>query len=452
MKKNSGINRREFLLRSALGGAAAGVGLASNMSNAAPKKAQAGGKKITVGMIGVGARAHQLMDNIMQIEGTEIVAVCDAYKGRIERAIERSGGTAAAYRDYKEIIARPEIDVVVVATPDHWHKVMCIDALEAGKDVYCEKPLTYTVDEGVEIVKAVKKTGRILQVGSQGMSSMIQRKAREIIRSGRLGNVTTIRATWNRNTASGAWIYPIPPDASRRTVDWDMFLGSAPRRPINMERFFQWRCFEDYSGGISTDLFVHLCTTIHFIMDAKVPSKAIGLGELYRWKESRDVPDTINGVLEYPEGFVVNLSGTFNNQSSEGSGFHIMGTKGSIQLGGSSLEFIAEHPVDNNDWIVRSWTSEMEKAYYDDPKTKASEAPSSWEPSVNQIAEVYREVGTGSGILHFQHFFDCVRTRKQPIQDAAAGHHAAACAHMINVSANEKRFIYWDYDRDTVKT
>ncbi len=451
MKENNGINRREFLLRSTLGGAAASMGLASNMSFAEARKTVPTGKTINVGMIGVGSRAAQLMEAIMSIEGTEIVAVCDAYKGRIDRAIERTQGKAKDYKDYKKILADPDIDVVVVSTPDHWHKVMCIDSLEAGKDVYCEKPLTYTVDEGVEIVNAVKRTGKILQVGSQGMSTMIQRKAREIIRSGRLGKITMIRATYNRNTASGAWIYPIPPDASRSTVGWDMFLGSAPRRPLSMERFFRWRCYEDYSGGISTDLFVHLCTTIHFIMDAKVPSMAVGAGQLYRWKESRDVPDTINGVLEYPEGFAVNLSGTFNNQMAGGAGFMIMGTEGSIQLGGNSLVFNTEHPIESNDWIVTAWPKKLEQAYYKDPKIRASEVPSSWDPNVYSASETYREEGYSSTILHFEHFFDCVRTRKQPIQDATVGHHAAACAHMINISAKEKRFIYWDFNRDTVK-
>ena len=141
-----------------------------------------------------------------------------------------------------------------------------IEALQGGKDVYCEKPLTYAIDEGLEIAAAVKKSGKLLQVGSQGVSSQLQQKAREMIRSGKLGQVTMIRASYNRNTASGAWIYPIPPDASPETVDWQAFLGPAKKRPYNLERFFRWRCYRDYSGGIATDLFVHLCTTIHFII------------------------------------------------------------------------------------------------------------------------------------------------------------------------------------------
>ncbi|NVM04404.1 MAG: Gfo/Idh/MocA family oxidoreductase [Candidatus Helarchaeota archaeon] len=429
------------------------MGLSSkNLSFSNIKKAVSPGDRITVGMIGVGSRAQQLIEAIKRVEGTEIVAVCDAYKGRLERALQRTNGRAVIYSDYKEILAKPDIDVVVIATPDHWHKIMIIDSLEAGKDVYVEKPMTYAVEEGVEIIKAVRRTRRILQVGSQGMSSMIQRKAREMIQSGKLGKITMIRASYNRNTASGAWIYPIPPDVSPKTVNWEMFLGPAPKRPYSLERFFRWRCYWEYSGGISTDLFVHLCTTIHFIMNAKMPAMVVGAGQLYRWKESRNVPDSINGIMEYPEGFVVNLSSTFNNQMSGGAGFQILGTEGSIQLGGNTLVFNAEHPIENNDWIVKGWSKKLEDGYYKDPKVKKSEVPSSWEPNVYSSTETLKEEGLDSTTLHFQSFFDCVRKRKQPVQDAVAGHHAASCAHLINISARKRRFVYWDFNKDSIKS
>jgi len=229
--------------------------------------------RVTVGMIAAGSRGQEVIEAVKTVQGTEIVAVCDAYTGRLERAVARSGGRARIFKDHRELLADKSIDTVVIASPDHLHKRHVIESLEAGKDVYCEKPLTYGVEEGLEIQAAVKKSGRLLQVGSQGMSSQTQRKAKEFIQSGRLGQVTVIRAAYNRNSASGAWIYPIPPDASPETVDWNLFLGSAPHRPFDLERFFRWRCYEDYSGGIATDLFVHLCTTIHFLMDAKMPSK-----------------------------------------------------------------------------------------------------------------------------------------------------------------------------------
>jgi predicted dehydrogenase len=197
-------------------------------------------------MIAAGSRAHELLEAIKRVEGTEIVGVYDAYKGRVERAIERTGGRAKAYPDWQSILADKSIDVVTIASPDHWHKAHVIAALEAGKDVYCEKPLTYTIADGLEIAAAVKKTGRLLQVGSQGMSSLTQKKAREMVQTGKLGKVTMVRASYNRNTASGAWIYPIPPDASPQTVDWQAFLGPAKKRDFDMERFFRWRCYKDY--------------------------------------------------------------------------------------------------------------------------------------------------------------------------------------------------------------
>ena len=319
--------------------------------------------RIQVGIIGTGARAQELMQALQALSGVEIVGVVDAYKGRLERAMERTGGRAKPYRNYQDLLAQQSIDAVVVGTPDHWHRQIAVDAMNSGKDVYCEKPLTYRSSDGLEIIRVARERSRMLQVGSQGMSSAIQRKAKELIRGGRLGKITIIRAAYNRNTASGAWVYPIPPDASPETVNWQMFLGSAPKHPFSLERFFRWRCFQDYSGGIATDLFVHLCTTIHFLMDAKVPARAIAMGELYRWKDGRDVPDTLNAVLEYPEGFVVNLSSTFNNESSSEGSFQILGTEGSIMLGADNLSFGAEAAVEDNRWVVDSWPTALEQAY-----------------------------------------------------------------------------------------
>lgn len=452
MPQKTRIGRREFIQRSALGGAAVGTALresyGENPELMGPVPAN---DKITVGVIGVGARAQELMQAIMQLPSTEIVGVCDAYKGRIERAVERTGGRAKVFKDYREILGDKSIDTVVIATPDHWHATMAVDALRAGKDVYIEKPMTYTVDEGNTILGEVRKSGRILQVGSQGMSSRTQQKARDMISAGKLGQVTIIRAFYNRNTASGAWIYPIPPDASPQTVNWEMFLGPAAKRPVDYARFFRWRCYQDYSGGISTDLFVHLVTSIHFMMNAKMPAHVMGMGQLYRWKESRDVPDTINGILEYPEGFVVNLSSTFNNQLSSQGGFQILGTKGSLVLGGDSVTFHPEIVEEDNRWIVESWPRALEDAYYADPKIRASEMPGTREPEVLTGQEQYRETGLEATVLHFRNFFSSVKTRKQPLEDALAGHRAASCAHLVNRSARERKLMSWDFTKEALK-
>ena len=408
--------------------------------------------KITLGMIGVGARAHQLLEAIQATQGTEVVGVCDAYKGRLERAVERTRGRAKIYKDYRDILADKSIDAVFIATPDHWHKTMAVDAVQAGKDVYIEKPLTYAIEEGHVIISEVRKSDRILQVGSQGISSGIQQKAKEIIHSGKLGQVTMIRASYNRNTASGAWIYPIPPDASPQTVDWDKFLGSAPKRPYEAARFFRWRCYSDYSGGNSTDLFVHLMTTIHFLMNAKAPQSVVANGALYRRKESRDVPDTINAILDYPESFMVTLSSTFNNQGKSEGGFQILGTEGTLTLGDGSMTFEPENVHEDNRWIVESWPSALEEAYYKDPQVLRSEVPSSWDPKISPGTERWEEEGKDPTFVHVAQFVDCVRRRKQPVEDGLVGHRAAAVAHLVNLSCKQKKMVHWDFASDTVRS
>lgn len=418
-----------------------------------PAVAQAGrgaNDRIQVGVVGTGARSHELMQALLELPGVEIAGVVDAYKGRLERAVSRTKGRAKVYPDYHAVIADKSIDAVVVVTPDHWHKTMVTEAMRAGKDVYCEKPLTFRSAEGPELIRTAKETGRILQVGSQGMSTLVQRKAKEIIQSGKLGQITCIRAAYNRNTAGGAWIYPIPPDASPATVNWDMFLGSAPKHDFSLERFFRWRCYQDYSGGISTDLFVHLCTTIHFLMNAKVPSKVIAMGQLYRWKESRDVPDTINAVLEYPEGFAVNLSSTFNNEHSAEGSFQIMGTEGTLTLG-DGVAFFPEDVHEDNGWIVASWPEAMEKAYYRDPKVREAEMPGTRKPHLKEGGMQFRQEGLDSTIVHLGHWLASIRTREPYWEDASAGHHAAAVAHMVNRSARTQKLVEWDFAADDVK-
>ena len=448
------INRRDFIKKSAATGAITGITFGGSSRAAVLTdlydRQNSPNERLTLGFIGVGARAHQVLSEVLRMPGFEVAGVCDAYRGRVDRAVEKTGGRAKVFRDASELLAAPGIDAVYIGTPDHWHKSHAIAALEAGKDVYIEKPLTYTIDEGLEIIRAVKKTGRILQVGSQNISSPTQLKAREIIESGRLGQITMIRSTTNRNTAGGAWIYPIPPDASDQTVNWDMFQGPAPKYPFSLERFFRWRCYKDYSGGIATDLFVHTMTTIHYIMAAQAPECVMAAGDLYRWKESRDVPDTLNALIQYPEGFTVNLSATFNNQSAGERGIEILGTKGTLTIG-RELTFTPENPIEDNDWIVASWARALEDAYFKDPKIRQSEQPQRWDPKVIAAGESWRGIGRNSTMIHLENFQKAVKTRTQPVEDVFAGHRAAAVAQMINLSAAGKRPVYWDRTKDKLK-
>ena len=419
-------------------GVAAGQGTAAN-------------DRINVGMIAVGSRSQELLEAIKKLPGTEIVGISDAYRGRLDRARERTAGRAKIYLNHEEMLADPNIDAVTVGSPDHWHREHVIAALEAGKDVYCEKPLTRTIDEGAAIAAAVKKSSKLLQVGSQGISSNVQRKAREWVKAGKLGRVTMIRASYNRNTASGAWIYPIPPDASPSTVDWKMFLGSAPERPFDLERFFRWRCYREYSGGIATDLFVHLTTTIHYVMNAAMPSHVVGRGSLYRWNESRNVPDTLNAILEYPEGFTVNLSSTFNNQYDPAGSFEFLGTEGTLLLGWSKLTFIPERNFEANGWITQAWPSELERAYNESPAVKREADARRKARGTERKIEEFKEVGASPTVKHMTKFFESVRTRKPTVEGVHVAHRAAACAHMVNESARSDKLLRWDFQNDRQK-
>ena len=436
------LNRRQFLTRTAAAGAAATV---FSRSAAFPAPPDSPNDRIQLGIIGVGARVQSgLLDAAMAVPGVEVVGVCDAYRGRVQRAIARTNGRARDYGDWRALLADPSIDAVIVATPDHWHRTHTVEALRAGKHVYLEKPMTLAIDEGPEMIAAAKAAGRVLQVGSQGMSSKTQETAREMIRAGKLGKVTMIRASYNRNSRGGAWLYPIPPDADEKTVDWAAFLGPAPKRPFSLERFFRWRCYWDYSGGIATDLFVHLLTTIHFVMDAKMPARVVALGQNYRYQDTHEVPDTVNAVLEYPDGFTVNLSSTFNNQSAAESGFEILGTEAALVLRDGPMLLKPENVVEGNQWVVSSWPEELEKAYYDDPKVKAVERPDTWAPQIRKASEAFDEIGKDATDVHMARFFEAVRAGKPPVQDGTMGHHAAAAAHLVNLSIRQRRPLEWN--------
>ena len=314
MSANDSINRRQFLEKSSLLAAAAtAVGGARTASAQINNSAAVSTKPVRLGFIGVGIRGTLLMEAAAGIAGVEIKAVADCYKGHLDRAQELITPAPAVTGDYKEILSRADIDAVVIATPDHWHLKMTQEALAAGKHVYVEKPMTHSWEEGEAFISAVEKSGKVLQVGSQYMSMGCAQKAVELIKSGRLGQITLVEGKFHRNTATGAWYYPIPPDASPATVDFKSFLGAAPPHDFDLRRFFQWRLFWDYSGGLPTDLFVHLVTATHQLMGVQEPESVFSFGDIYHWKNYREVPDQMTSMVKYPEGFVLRLSSTASN-------------------------------------------------------------------------------------------------------------------------------------------
>ena len=252
-----------------------------------------------------------------------------------------------------------------------------------------------------------------------------------------------VRAAYNRNGDSGAWLYPIPPDASPATVNWEQFLGPAPKRPFDLNRFFRWRCYWDYSGGIATDLFVHLVSWYHHALDLKAPGTVMAAGANYRYKATHEVPDTVNALLMYPEGITASLTCTFNNAEGTASGLEILGTKGSLALRDGALTFTPESGHDDNRWVVASWAEAAERAYYDDPKVQAVESPWLKPGHLRPGGESWRSEGRDDDFTHIANFVSSVKTRTQPVEDAAFGHRAAACAHMVNQSIREKRIVEW---------
>lgn len=436
------MNRRDFMKSTVVAGATAAF--ARPGEAAVPPS-----DRLAVGFIGCGARAHEHIDALTSMPGVEVVAVADAYTGRAERARARTGGRAAIVRDYREILANPSIDAVHVVTPDHWHKAMVVEALAAKKDVYVEKPMSYSIEDGLAMVAAAKSSDRIVQVGSQGVSGADLIKARELVKAGRIGQVVMVRAAYNRNSASGAWLYPIPPDASPTTVNWDQFIGPAPKRPFDLDRFFRWRCYWDYSGGVATDLFVHLVSWTNFVTDAKMPKGIMATGENYRYKKTHEVPDTVNALMLYPENFTANLCCTFDNARGAQSGLEVLGTDGSLLLrSGGGVTLRPESKREDNRWVVRSWPEALERAYYADPRIQAVESPDTWAAQTIPGEEHWGLEGRDDTYMHIANFLDCVRTRRQPYEDAVFGHRAAACAHMVNRSIREKRMIEWDFSAD----
>lgn len=452
------LSRRDFLRRTAAG--AAGLGYFLNgkwipLEAAAPGPPRAGpADRVNAAFIGFGIRGNILMEAARQTGQTNLLVACDCYQGHLDRAKERTGGKIETnFAQYKKVLDRKDVDAVIVATPDHWHLPIVLDALQAGKDVYIEKPMTHIVEEGPKIVEAVKRSNRVLQAGSQGRSSALQKKAREIVKSGQLGKVTKVIASYNRNSSTGAWNYPIPPDLKNGVnFNWEEWLGSAPQHDFDPERVFRYRKYWDYSGGISTDLFVHLITSIHFIMDAAMPKSVFADGGILFRKDGREVPDTLDAVFEYPEEFQVNMGSTFNNASTAEQGMQFLGTEGSLVLAGGGMTVASEVPREGYSYSIDSWPKKLQEEFMAMDHHREESDLASRPTQTLDTGATYREEGEDAVVLHLAEFFDCVRTRKECSENALVGHYAAAAGHMVNLSYRAGKKMLWDAEAGAVKS
>ena len=385
-------NRREFFLAGAA------------LSALSQSRVLGANDRIRVGAIGTGGRMRELMNCLRKAENNEIVAVCDVYEPRRQQAIEQFAPQAKDYVDYRQLLERNDIDAVVIASPDRWHVPMTIDAVAAGKDVYVEKPVTYSLDEGPKLTKAVRDSGRIVQVGMQQRSWEHFQTAAEMVQSGKIGKVTLVRTYWFQNYLKRG----PSPRIDTAKLDWKRWLGSAPEQPFDVDRFTTWRWYWDFGGGALTDLFSHWVDVVHWAMKSDTPQIAQTLGNRYalHW----ECPDTIQASFQYPN-FLCIYDGTMI-ASLEDGGLVFRGADAEMLLDRRRLAVIPEP--------ARAFSS-------------AAPVP----PSLEVVS---KEDGT---IAHMRNFLDCVRSRKDPNAPVETGVAAARAAHLGNLALKRGSRVTW---------
>jgi predicted dehydrogenase len=432
MEEKSGMNRREFIGTTAK--SAAGVSLAVAAGPAI--NVLGANEMINVGLVGCGSRGQYLIGRLAMIEdpNVRVVAVADIFEGSYrdraaETAKSRFSNAPAeikVYKHHRELFHDKDVDAVILATPEHAHYRQIIDACEAGKDVYCEKPMLHDWREGEPVLKAVRGNKRIVQIGSQRRSVEIYQKAKELIAAGAIGQVTQVRAFWHRNFKPGepgaAWRKAIPPDANEGNIDWVEFLGTAPYVPFSLQRIFHWRCYWDYSNGIGSDLMVHQIDAAIMVMGATMPRTVVSSGDIYRWNDGRTTCDTWSSILEYPT-FQLTYSSMFSNMYVD-CGEMFFGTEGTLWIDGNNaargMKIIAE-PEKIRSKDVEETTIEMEG----DADTKAVSA-------------------------HMRNWVECMRSRKKPNCDVDDGFYGGVTASMAVMSYFEGRRVGWDPERQVV--
>lgn len=456
--KNHTISRREFM-RSSTG---AGIAMAvpaylvdSEPAEASPRPVPPS-DRVRFGMIGIGMEGSGVLETSISLRGVECVAACDLYDGRHTLANQIiSGGTGKTVpttRRYQELLDNKDIDCVVVAIPDHWHKQIIVDACNAGKDVYCEKPMTHKVEEGFEIIDAAQKNNRIVQIGSQRRSSINFERAKQLIDQGAIGDVWFVEAILGRNSPCGAWVYPPPPDLSPENLDWKTWLGNAPYHPFDPMRFARWRSYKDYGEGLPGDLFVHTLTGIYYVMGLdSAPQRALTHGGLYYWKGARilpeterDFPDLMLTLYEYPKLQVAVLMTQMTHQREV---TRFLGTRGIIEVyeDGDQLTILPQDGKDQEPcYYTASYPAKMRAAYEEqwhgqhDPKLGTDIKPVETHQTFHYPAN-YSEFKN-----HLWNFFESVRTRRPSVEDAVFGNHTAIGCHMANYSYFHKTPAVWD--------
>jgi predicted dehydrogenase len=446
MAKNP-LSRRQFIQLGSGAVVATSVAksvLEPRVLRAATPRPVAPSDTVRFASIGTGIRGCEHLEASLRVPGVQCVAVCDLYDSRHAAAQEAvNNPSVPATRDYRSILDRKDVDAIIIATMDHQHRHIFEDACSAGKDIYCEKPMSHTVEDGLAMVETAQKHGRMIAIGSQRVSSVLYAKAKEIYDSGKLGDVFSINAYWDRNSPSGAWVYPIPPNASEQTIDWNSFLVGAPKRAFDPVRFFRWRCFTDYGEGLGGDLFVHLLSGIHFVTGTNQPAqRAISSGGLFHFKDGRDFPDLIETLYDYPN-FRVTLRCNLMNNGGEFIAFY--GNKGTLIIKDQTLTYKPENVrPEPEDYAVFGWPKDLRDQYFKQWNAEHPEAVA-LASSVDHEGESYANPpGYSDTADHQANFFNAVRTRKPVVENEVFGNHTAIGCHLANFSYFNKSVAVWD--------
>jgi predicted dehydrogenase len=441
------MHRRDFLKAGSIAGTYF-VGSTKTHLLAAPQaepaKPVTANDHIQIALIGAGGQGQGDTKNAAQVPGVKVVAVADCYTGCIDHCKATWGNDIFTTRDYNEILARKDIDAVIIGTPDHWHMKASIDAMNAGKDVYCEKPMIHLYSDGPKIIETWRKTNRIMQVGSQRVSSIIYKKAKELLAAGAIGKLNMVSAWWDRNSAMGAWEYTVPYNADTTTCDWPRFLGTAPQVPFgDGQRFFQWRKYKDYGTGVAGDLFVHLFSGIHLIANTHGPTRAMGTGGLRFWKDGRDVPDVLVALFDYPQDFNLSLRVNFVDGGSEGEGFIFTGSEGTLTIGGGAVT-ISRVPLKNEPgYSVNKFSEDVQKRTLEIYHQKYPAVPPTGVGLKGEEKYVPPE-GYSDGYDHIHNWINAIRTRQPVVEDPVFGYRAAGAALLSNLSYDTGKMAHWD--------
>ncbi|MBV9342166.1 MAG: Gfo/Idh/MocA family oxidoreductase [Acidobacteria bacterium] len=444
-------SRRDFL---GLGAAAAGASLAAPgvfldpLPLAAMPQGTAASDRVRFGMVGVGMQGNGLLARAIQLPGVECAAACDLYDGRHALAQEIVNSTLPVTRHYKDLLDNKEIDCIIAAVPDHWHKQVVVDAVSAGKDIYCEKPMSHTPADGLEMVAAEKKSERIVQIGSQRVSSALLTKARELVRDGAVGDLMMVEAVLGRNDPNGAWEYPPPPDLSPQNLDWDTWQGNVPKRAFDPNLFARWRCWKEYGTGVAGDLLVHLISGMLYVLSiSEPPRRAMAAGGILRWNDGRNMPDVHNTIFEYgkiPVVMRLNL-GTEIPES-----YRFMGSKGLLDISSEQLILTPQSGKDEApSWYANSFPRPLREAYA--KNWHEQHDPALGHEPIRQ-ASIFRSVDYNEVKPHLWNFFQAVKTRQPVVENAVFGHNAALACHMANESYFRHSAVYWDEHSKMIKS